>query len=142
MSNEQLRTISLVLLFLIGSLYFYTYRQEKAHDQIARPAAEQLLKQISQWDKQTIFELLSEEARQTLNDEQLSRLVEHYRQFGKLQSIQELKFSKLASALSLLGSYRISYQGSAIYSTGPANITMTLVPAEGGYRIYNFALSR
>lgn len=141
MNNEQLRTVCLVLLVLFAGLYFYTYRQQSYYDQSARPAIERILGEISQWQKQTLLDHLSEDARQTLNDQQLEQLLAHYRTFGELKSIGDMQFSKLASALSLFGQKRINYQGTAQFSSGPADINITVVPYGDDYRIYNFALS-
>lgn len=141
MNNDQLRTVSLVLLVIFAGLYFYTYRQQTFYDQSALPAVERIVREISQWQKQPLIDNLSDEARQTLTDEQLDQLLNHYRKFGELKSIGELQFSKLASALSLFGARRINYQGTAIYSGGPADINITVVPYGNDYRIYNFALS-
>ncbi len=142
MSTEQLRMVSLILLTLFFALYFYTDRQQEIHDRSARPAAERLLRDISQWDKALLLEQLSREARASTSDRQLDQLLEHYRGFGELQSIGELQFSKLASALSLFGDDKINYEGTATYSSGPVNINITLVPEGSGYKVYNFTLSR
>lgn len=141
MKTDQLRAVSLVLLLLFAGIYFYTWRQQQYYDQSARPAIEQMLRSISQWQKQPLLDQLSDEARQTLNDEQLQLLLDHYRQFGELQSVGDLQFSKLASALSLFGSKRINYQGTAMFANGPADINITVVPYGNSYRIYNLALS-
>lgn len=141
MNNEQLRSVSLVLLAIFAALYFYTWRQQDFYDQNARPAIEQMLKEISQWQKQPLLDHLSDEARQTLNDEQLEKLLQHYRKFGALKTVNELQFSKLASALSLFGATRINYQGTATFDSGPADINITVVPHGNSYRIYNLALS-
>lgn len=141
MNNEQLRSVSLVLLVIFAALYFYTWRQQQFYDPSARPAIEQILRDISQWQKQPLLDHLSDEARQTLSDEQLEKLLIHYRRFGALKSIGDLEFSKLASALSLFGAKRINYQGTATFSGGPADINITLVPSGNGYLIYNLAIS-
>ena len=142
MNTEQLRIVSLFLLAMFFALYFYTDNQQDYFDQNARPQAERMVQIISRWNKADLLSQLSDDARQTLSNEQLDKLLEHYRQFGELKSVGELQFSKLVSALSLFGSQRINYKGTATYSSGPANINMTLVPDGGGYKIYNFTISR
>lgn len=141
MNNEQLRSVSLVLLVIFAALYFYTWRQQQFYDQSAMPAIEQMLKEISQWQKQPLLDHLSDEARHTLSDEQLDTLLQHYRKFGELKAVNELQFSKLASALSLFGGTRINYQGTASFTSGPADINITVVPYGNSYQIYNLALS-
>lgn len=142
MDTSQLRTICLVLVALVVGLYLYSDRQQAFYDQSAKPEIERILQSMHLWDKDSFPALLSDEARRTLTEDQSEQLLKHYRQFGELQSVDELHFSKLASTLSLFGSQRINYQGTATFSNGPASVTITLIPYGNGYRIYNFTLSK
>ncbi len=132
-------------LFFLAScvgLYFYTNNQKDYYDAQAKPAAQQMIIAISGWQKSALTNHLSEQALQTLNDQQLDKLLTHYRQFGQLQSLQELQFSRLASALSLFGQRHINYQADAVFSSGSAHINLTLIPHDSGYKIYNFTISK
>lgn len=142
MSTDHLRITSLFLLAMFFALYFYTDSQQDFYDQQAKPQIADMLQTISRWDKTRLLTLLTTEARQTLSDEQLDHLLAHYREFGTLESVGDMQFSKLVSALSLFGSTRINYKGTATYSSGTANINITLVPNGDHYKIYNFTISR
>ena len=140
MKNINLQLVILVLLGIFFGLYLYTGEQRDFYNADARPAAERMIKDISQWQIDTLTQHLSTQARATLDDQQLQKLLAHYRQFGDLIEIQVLEFSRLASALSLLGKPRISYQGEARYSQTNTRITITLIVENGHYRIYNFSI--
>ncbi len=136
----MLRTITLFLLVICIALYFYADNQQDAYDAQVRPVAEQLLFDISDWQQEHLLNHLSPQAKETLTDEQLNKLLAHYRQFGTLESIDDLEFSKLASVLSLLGDTRINYRSDASFSEGRAHINLTLVPAGNSFQIYNFSI--
>jgi hypothetical protein len=139
-NKNQLRIATLSLLILSIGLYFYTDNQQKYYDFYAKPAAKEILKDISSWQEDALLKHLSKEARNTLNDQQLLQLLNHYRQFGELQSLQELQFSRLASALSVFGSKRINYQTTAIFTNGEANVNLTLISEDEQYKIYNLTI--
>jgi hypothetical protein len=141
-NKSQLRITTLLLLTVCIGLYFYTSSQQDYYDQYAKPVAATILNDISSWQQSALENHLSAEARQTLNDQQLGQLVDHYRQFGELQSLQELQFSRLASALSLFGKPRINYQTNARFSSGEAHINLTLIPAANSYKIYNLTINK
>ncbi|MCB1948051.1 hypothetical protein [Nitrosomonas sp.] len=142
MQVHTLRFIIAVLLTIVVMLYFYTDREKKHYSQSAEPAVAQILAEISTWEKEPLLRHLAPEARQTITDEQLEQLLDHYRSFGRFYSIDELDFSRTASAFSLFGEKRLNYSGVADYSTGPINVNITLVERGGYYLVYNFTLSR
>ncbi|MFA7554342.1 MAG: hypothetical protein WCY88_08835 [Spongiibacteraceae bacterium] len=141
MNTANLRIITLFFLILCIGLYFYTNEQKKYYDAVAIPIATNMLNDISLWEKPALKKHLSAEAQQTLNDQQLGTLLDHYRQFGQLQSLEPLQFSQLASALALLGEKRINYQTEATFSEGRAHINLTLIPKGEQFKIYNFSIN-
>ena len=140
MTTDQLRGTCLVLLCLFAGLYFYTDEQQSYYDNHAKPAAEQILKDISNWEQATLLANLSPAAQSTLDQQQLDKLLAHYRKFGQLESIDGLEFSKLASALSLFGDARINYQSDASFSQGRARVNLTLEHDGNNYKLYNFSI--
>ena len=142
MQINTLRIIVALLLTGVVMLYFYTDREQKNYRDSAEPAVKQILAEISTWEKEPLLRHLTPEAKQTITDEQLNQLLDRYRGFGTLRSVDELDFSRTASALSLFGEKRMNYSGIAHYSTGPVNINMTLVERGGYFLVYNFALSK
>ncbi|SER28736.1 hypothetical protein SAMN05421690_10172 [Nitrosomonas sp. Nm51] len=142
MQAYTLRFIIAVLLTVVIMLYFYTDREKSYYSQSAEPAVTQILAEITSWEKEPFLRHLAPEARQTISDEQLEQLLDHYRSFGRFYAIDELDFSRTASVFSLFGEKRLNYSGVADYSTGPINVNITLVERDGYYLVYNFTLSR
>ncbi|MDR4517037.1 MAG: hypothetical protein MRK00_06585 [Nitrosomonas sp.] len=142
MQVQTLRLIIAVLMTIVVMLYFHTNREQKFYSTTAEPAAAQILKEISTWEKEPLLRHLAPEAKQTITDEQMDQLLDHYRSFGRFYSIDELDFSRTASAFSLFGEKRINYSGVADYSSGPVNVNITLVERGGYFLVYNFTLGR
>ncbi len=142
MNHSNLRVVTLFFLIICVGLYFYTDEQKKYYDATAIPVATLMLKEISNWEKKTLLKHLSPAAKATLNDQQIETLLNHYRQFGQLQTIDELAFSRLASALSLFGEPRINYTTGATYSKTRAHINITLSQQDNSYKIYNFTINK
>lgn len=142
MQTNTLRFIIAVLLTIAIMLYIHTDREKRLYSETAEPAVVQILAEISTWKKEPLLRHMAPEAKATITDEQLDQLIELYRTFGRFYSIDELDFSRTASAFSLFGEKRINYSGVADYSTGPINVNITLVERGGYFVIYNFTLSR
>ena len=142
MQIQTLRIIVAILLTLVAMLYFYTNREKDYYSKSAEPAVTQILTEISSWKKQALLIHLAPEAKQTVNDEQLEKLMNLYRSFGRFQSIQELDFSRTASAFSLVGEKRINYSGIANFDIGPVRLNITLIERGGFFLVYNFTLAK
>lgn len=142
MQTSTLRAISLFLLIMFAALYFYTDRQQRYFESTALPATKTLLSEISNWERQTLLDNLGPEAKQSLNDQQLEKMLNHYRQFGRFLSADNLVFSKLASALSLFGQHRVNYSGVGQFESGMANVNITLTQNNGQFFIYNFSITK
>ena len=142
MQVQTLRIIMAILLTLAIMLYFYTNREKDYYSKSAEPAVAQILAEISTWKKQALLIHLTPEAKQAVNDEQLDKLMNFYRSFGRFRSIQELNFSRTVSAFSLVGEKRINYSGTANFETGLVNLNITLVERGGFFLVYNFTLAK
>src|SRR5687768_1761551 len=142
MQVQTLRIIMAILLTLAIMLYFYTNREKDYYSKSAEPAVAQILAEISTWKKQALMIHLTPEAKQVVNDEQLDKLMNFYRSFGRFRSIQELNFSRTVSAFSLVGEKRINYSGTANFETGLVNLNITLVERGGFFLVYNFTLAK
>lgn len=141
MPTNYLRIAVLIMLALFAGLYFYTNNQQQYYQATAEPAVKKILLDISSWQAADMRRHLSPQANQTLSQEQLATLLLQYRPLGKLQSVNELFFSRLMSIFSLLGETRISYTGTATFENGPASLTLTLVEQRDHFLIYNLNLS-
>ncbi|WP_258363677.1 hypothetical protein [Nitrosomonas ureae] len=142
MKIQILRFIVAVLLTLVAMLYFYTNREKDYYSKSAEPAIAQILTEISSWEKQVFLHHLAPEAKQAINDEQLDKLMDVYRSFGRFQSIEALNFSRTVSAFSLVGDKRINYSGIANFDAGPISLNITLIEWGGFFLVYNFTLAK
>lgn len=140
MQIQTLRIIVAMLLTLVAMLYFYTNREKDYYSKSAEPAVAQILTEISSWEKRVLLTHLAPETKQTVDDEQLEKLLGIYRSFGRFRSIQELNFSRTVSAFSLIGEKRINYSGIADFDAGPVSLNITLIERGGFFLVYNFAL--
>ena len=142
MHVQTLRIIVAAFLTLAIMLFFYTGREKDYYSRSAEPAITQILKEISSWDKSLLLLHLAPETKQVITDEQLENILTDYRQFGRFKSLQELNFSRMASAFSLIGEKHINYSGKADFEGGEISLNITLVERGGFFLIYNFALSK
>jgi hypothetical protein len=142
MQIQTLRIVVFLLLTAVVMLYFYTSQQKTLYQRTAITAINQILTEISSWEKQALLRNLSPETQKTVNEAQLEELLELYRHFGRYRSINELEFSKTASAFSLIGEKRINYSGTVNFDAGLVNLNITLVERGGSYLIYNFTLTK
>lgn len=140
MQIQTLRIIVAMLLTLVAMLYFYTNREKDYYSKSAEPAVTQILTEISSWEKRVLLTHLAPETKQTVDDEQLEKLLGIYRSFGRFRSIQELNFSRTVSAFSLMGEKRINYSGIADFDAGPVSLNITLIERGGFFLVYNFTL--
>jgi hypothetical protein len=142
MQTQTLRIIIAILLTLVIMLYFYTNREKDYYSKSAEPAVAQILTEISGWEKQALLIHLAPETKQTVSEEQLDKLMNLYRSYGRFRSIQELNFSRTVSAFSLLGDKHINYSGTANFDAGLVNLNITLIERGGFFLIYNFTLAK
>ena len=142
MPIQVLRIIIAILVTAMAMLYFHTGREKDFYDKSAQPAITQILSEISNWQKDTLLIHLAPEAKQNILDEQLDKLMEQYKKLGRFRSIQEINFSRTASAFSLIGEKRINYSGIANFDNAAANLNMTLVERGGFFLVYNFTLTQ
>ena len=142
MQIQTLRIIIAILLTLVIMLYFYTNREKDYYSKSAEPAVAQILTEISSWEKKALLIHLAPEAKRTVSDEQLDKLMNLYRSFGRFRAIQELNFSRTVSAFSLIGEKRINYSGTAKFDAGLVSLNITLIERGGFFLVYNFTLTK
>lgn len=142
MQVHTLRFVVAVLLTMAIMLFFYTSREKDYYSKSAEPAIKQILIEISSWEKPVFLHHLAPETRQTINDEEFDKLMERYRSFGRLHSLDELNFSRTMSAFSLVGEKRINYSGDATFDSGSVSLNITLVERGGYFLVYSFALAK
>ncbi len=141
MMSNPLRIVIIILLLIMAALYAYTGKQETHYQTIAPDEISYMLQDIDNWQADSLNQHLSLEAKTVVTPSQLSNVLNLYRPLGNFQRIEELHFSRLASALSLVGKKYIGYSGTARYSKGLAELTITLVEEDGQLKISNINMS-
>ena len=140
--SRPLHVIVIVILCVVGSLYWYAGRQQDRYDAAATAYLREALTAIGGWQSGALRRHLAEEALSAASDEQLDALVERYRPLGAFQELHDIQFARLTAALSLFSrDTLLSYHGQAHFANGNAQLTATLVVRDGGFRLYNFSLS-
>lgn len=140
--NNPLAIVSVALLFMLGGVVWYTEQQKSYYETQAVPVIDEMLLDISDWRRDSIRRHLSNGANQVIGDRQLDILIEDYQSLGRFRATGDLEFSRLVSALSILGDSRASYSGTARFENANAHFTMTLLWQDGRFAIYNFNISR
>lgn len=144
--NSALRgpllAFTLFALLASGWLFVQSSKQEEHYRNTAVPWIESSLEQIaSDWHSDDIWPLLAPEAKAVISEQQLEMVMAEYAPLGGFLRLQDPRFSRLASMLSLLSSeQRIGYSGLANFENGDAVITLTLLEREGRFYIYNISL--
>lgn len=137
---KPLHTIIVVLLCVVGGLYWYSYQQEEHYDAAAQRYLRQALTDISAWQRDTVKKHLTPQTLAAIDDAQLDALIERYRELGTFQRIDDLQFARLTAALSFFNSnILLSYHGNVRFEHGSASLAITLIPSNGGFQIYNFS---
>ncbi|MGK0440874.1 MAG: hypothetical protein ACJA0N_000669 [Pseudohongiellaceae bacterium] len=141
MMPNQLRAICFILLLIAGALYLYTGNQKEHYNATAPDEIAHMLQDIDSWQADALSSHLAQEAKKIITPEQLSNVLAFYRPLGRFDKIESLHFSRLASALSLLGKTYIGYSGHVLYQGGRAELTITLVKEDNRLKISNINMS-
>ena len=142
MFSKPLNAIVAVLLIIFGALYFYTAEQEKKYQNTAVLWLKDNVPFITTWDPDQTWTRLAPEAKELVSQSQLNTIIKDYRLMGRLKSMEEPVFSKLASAFSALSwDKKINYSAQMHFSNADALLTITLVKRDGQFKIYNLNLS-
>ncbi|MGJ8686368.1 MAG: hypothetical protein ACSHWQ_02730 [Spongiibacteraceae bacterium] len=142
MSNSLLRVFVIASLVLFGGLYFYSSNIEKHYKDGATRYLNVALENISDWQSHSLRAQLARETQHHVSNEQLTKLTDHYRHFGRFQSMDEPRLSRLSAALSAFSKHpRLSYSSQVHFEGGKAIMTATLTLEDERFKFYNFSLS-
>lgn len=141
--NPGLMMLSVVLLLIAGALYFQAGQMERRYQDEAERYLRQTLTELSDWRGSTLRGHLSDEARAVVDDASADRLLAEYRGLGALRRLEDIRFSRLSSALSVFSRQRrLGYSATGHYEDGQVDVTVTLLAAPDGLRIYNINFGR
>lgn len=138
---KKIIVYALFVVLTAVSIYFgYGYLQAKRFDPTVVPYIEQAVPQLSRWDVATTKALLDEEALQRVSDEDLATMMAYLTRIGELQGFDRPYFKSTSKTMTTGAIERavVTYRVKANYSSGPAEITLSLVERDGGYSLLHF----
>ncbi len=124
----------------IGIYFGYGYFQSARFDATVIPYIEQAIPQLSRWDVDATKALLDEEALRRVTDEDLQQMMAYLSRIGELQEVAKPRFRSTSKAMTIGAIERdvVTYRVKADYSSGPAEITLSLIDRNGGYALLHF----
>ena len=124
----------------VGIYFGYGYVQSSRFDAVVIPYIEQAIPQLSRWDVDATKALLDEEALNRVTDDDLQHMMVYLKRIGELQSIDKPRFRSTSKTMTLGAIERdvVTYRVKAEYSSGPAEITLSLVDRDGEYHLLHF----
>jgi hypothetical protein len=142
--ESVVKKIIIYLLFVIitaVSIYFgYAYVQSTRFDPTVVHYIEQAVPQLSRWDVATTKALLDEEALKRVSDNDLEKMMEYLTRIGELQGFDKPRFRSTSKTMTTGAIERdvVTYRVKADYSSGPAELTLSLVERDGDYALLHF----
>jgi hypothetical protein len=131
-----LAVAAMVVLGVIGLWGFVRFQKAK-HDKTAIPFIESYLIQLAHWEPERVQQYWAPEVAAALNSEQTKRLFAMYSKLGELQSFEPVAFRQVGANTKVPYREVVTYQVSAKFAAGPANITLQLVrPRSGEIRVW------
>lgn len=141
--KKPLRVLSISLLVIISGLYLYTNKQQAHYNLSAPTYIADILTDLSysDWQSESLDQYLSTAAKAAVSSQQLQQVLSRYRSLGLLKDIEYVKFSRLASALSIFGDTYVSYTGVVAFRNGNADLNITFIEENDQLLITNISLT-
>lgn len=129
-----------VIVSAVSIYFYYGYSQSSHFDPQVVPYVEQVLPLLSRWDLETTKNLLDEEVLNQVSDEDLQKMLNYLSRIGELQSFDKPKFRSTSNALTTGAVERdvVTYQINALYSTGAAEVTLSMLGEAPEYTLLHF----
>lgn len=138
LSDKPLHVATLIILIVVGGLYWYAREQEHRHGEAASAYLRAALTDIGSWNSDALRRQLAPETLAAIDAAHMEALVSRYRELGPFVAVDDPRFGTLTAALSLLGGNALlSYSGRARFQNGSAHFTATLIRHDARFRLYN-----
>ena len=124
----------------VGIYFGYGYFQSARFDTTVIPYIERAVPQLSRWDVDATKALLDEEALTRVTDHDLEQMMNYLTRMGELQDFARPRFRSTSKTMTTGAIERdvVTYRVKAEYSSGPAEITLSLVDRDGEYALLHF----
>ena len=126
--------------FVLSSITIYTWYQSSKYEETAIPYVKMVVPEISEWNPDTIIELMPEESLKKTPKEDIVKIVDYLSRLGALLKIEEPEFSKVFTGATVDGVQNtlVSYTVDAEYESGEAVVTINLLDQGDSFKVYNF----
>ena len=136
--SKPLHFAVLVILLIVGALYWYSGQQQQRYDVAASAYLRSAVSDIGNWQAAALQRQLAPAALTAIDQTQIDALMLRHRPLGVLISLDDLQFGRLAAALSIFnGDTLLAYSGQARFQNGSVHLTATLILSQGQFRLYN-----
>jgi len=145
MFMKILKGLGVALLVIIGFFILigiWTGYKSSEYEKTAIPYMNVAIKDISNWQIDTIKSYLTENVRDNLSDADSQKMINILSKMGSLIEVGEYQFTNV-STQSVLGGESgtyVSYIVPAKYENGDATITITLKEVGDSFQVYSFNL--
>ena len=132
--------LAIVAASVIGGFHYHSAKKEAEFKSTAVPFVKQVIPQLSQWDPELSFSLMAPEALRKVQKDYFVKVVEAMSKLGTLEELQEPVFAEVYSGSTLKGQEQtiVSYEVDARYSSGPAEITISLINRGDSFAVNSF----
>lgn len=132
--------VAIVAVSVIGSFRYFSDKKEAEFQTTAVPFIKQVIPKLSQWDPELSFSLMAPEALHKIPKDYFFKVVEAMAQLGSLEELQEPQFEEVYLGSTLKGQKEtvVSYTVDARYSSGPAEITISLMNKGDSFAVNSF----
>jgi len=134
--------IYVLLVFVCGisAFFIYKHRQSGAYEETAVPYLNQVLPQISTWNPELLNDYMAPEVVERIPQQRLVALMDGLSRLGTLEQVERIKFKNKASGKLVTAdeSPVITYEIEAQYSSGPAEITISVLDQGTSFAVYHF----
>ncbi len=132
--------LAIVAASVIGGFHYHSAQKEAQYGPSAVPYIKQVIPQLSQWDPELSHSLMAPEALKKVPKEYFVKVVEAMAKLGTLEAMDEPQFEEVYSGSTLKGQAQtvLSYSVDARYSSGPAEILISLIDKQGKFEVNSF----
>ena len=125
---------------VIGGFHYHSAKKEAEFKNTAVPFVKQVIPKLSEWNPEQSYNLMAPEALRKVPKEYFVKVVEAMSKLGTLEELQEPVFAEVYSGSTLKGEEQtvVSYQVDARYSSGPAEITISLMNKGESFAVNSF----
>lgn len=139
--NVKLVTVAVVLavILFVGARMWATY-QATGYNATALPYIEEVLPEISKWDEKVMKSYMAEETLFNISEYDFKTMMASLTKLGELRTMGEPEFQAVNTVKSREGitSTIVTYNMTAKYTNGDADLILVLKQTADSYKIYRF----